>query len=88
MPYTSKISTYNPSKNKFLFFDGSTLSTRQVKEYYLFGAPMPGRKFTSSSTYRYGFNGKENDKETVGTGEGTQDCGIPSASISSIGLYE
>ena len=37
---------------------------------------MPGRQFVSSSTYRYGFNGKENDKETVGTGGGTQDYGM------------
>ena len=37
---------------------------------------MPGRKFTSSSNYRYGFNGKENDPEVVGTGEGTQDYGM------------
>ena len=37
---------------------------------------MPGRQFVSSSTYRYGFNGKENDKETVGTGNGTQDYGM------------
>ncbi len=26
--------------------------------------------------YRYGFNGKENDPETVGTGQGTQDYGM------------
>lgn len=26
--------------------------------------------------YRYGFNGKENDRETVGTGSGTQDYGM------------
>lgn len=32
---------------------------------------MPGRNYTSTS-YTYGFNGKENDKETVGTGEGTR----------------
>jgi RHS repeat-associated protein len=38
--------------------------------------PLPGRKYTSSSSYRYGFNEKENDKETVGTGEGTQDYGM------------
>ena len=37
---------------------------------------MPGRQFFSSSTYRYGFNGKENDKETVGTNNGTQDYGM------------
>lgn len=36
---------------------------------------MPGRQF-SSNTYRYGFNGKENDNETVGTGQGTQDYGL------------
>jgi RHS repeat-associated protein len=37
---------------------------------------MPGRNYQSSTAYRYGFNGKENDKETVGTGEGTQDYGL------------
>ena len=37
---------------------------------------MPNRKYQSSSAYRYGFNGKENDNETVGTGEGTQDYGM------------
>ncbi len=34
---------------------------------------MPGRKFTSGSEYRYGFNGKENDKDA---GEGVQDYGM------------
>jgi RHS repeat-associated protein len=35
---------------------------------------MPGRKYTApSSTYRYGFNGKENDKDA---GEGIQDYGM------------
>jgi RHS repeat-associated protein len=29
-----------------------------------------------TSSYRYGFNGKENDRETVSTGEGTQDYGM------------
>jgi RHS repeat-associated protein len=37
---------------------------------------MPGRSYQSSNGYRYGFNGKENDKETVGTGDGTQDYGM------------
>jgi RHS repeat-associated protein len=36
---------------------------------------LQGRKYTGSSSYRYGFNGKENDPETVGTGQGTQDYG-------------
>jgi RHS repeat-associated protein len=38
--------------------------------------PMPGRKYQASNRYRYGFNGKENDPETVGTGSGTQDYGM------------
>lgn len=46
-------------------------------DYYAFGSKMPGRKFNSSANkYRYGFNGKENDNETVGTDEGTQDYGM------------
>ena len=44
--------------------------------YGTFGSPIPGRKFQSSTSYRYGFNGKENDKETVGTDGGTQDYGM------------
>lgn len=44
-------------------------------DYSAFGAPMPGRQYSSTS-YRYGFNGKENDLETVGTGEGWQDYGM------------
>lgn len=46
----------------------SVLTT--VTDYYAFGATMPGRNFTSAS-YRYGFNGKENDPES-----GTQDYGL------------
>jgi RHS repeat-associated protein len=37
---------------------------------------MPGRNYINGSSYRYGFNGKENDNETVGTGSGTQDYGM------------
>lgn len=36
-------------------------------DYYAFGAPMPGRQFNNGS-YRYGFNGKENDNEVKGNG--------------------
>ncbi len=36
-----------------------------------FGSTMPGRNYQSSSSYRYGFNGKENDLES-----GTQDYGM------------
>jgi len=38
--------------------------------------PMPGRSYQSSNSYRYGYNGKENDPETIGTGSGTQDYGM------------
>lgn len=36
---------------------------------------MPGRKYSASSLYRYGFNGKENDNEVKGEGN-QQDCGM------------
>ena len=40
-----------------------------ANDYYPFGMQMPGRNFTSSSSsYRYGFNGKENDNEVNGDG--------------------
>jgi RHS repeat-associated protein len=35
--------------------------------YEPFGALLPGRNYSSSS-YRFGFNGKENDNEIIGTG--------------------
>ena len=41
------------------------------QDYFCFGSPMPGRSFSSGS-YRYGFNGKELDKEF---GEGDYDFG-------------
>jgi RHS repeat-associated protein len=44
-------------------------------DYFAFGAPENGRVFNSAN-YRYGFNGKENDPESVGTGEGLQDYGM------------
>ena len=37
------------------------------RRYYSFGSPMPGRVFSSPS-YRYGFNGKEDDDEVKGEG--------------------
>ncbi|HNW70029.1 MAG TPA: RHS repeat-associated core domain-containing protein, partial [Bacteroidales bacterium] len=36
-------------------------------DYYPFGQEMPGRVYSPTS-YRYGFNGKENDNEVAGTG--------------------
>ncbi|WAC40112.1 RHS repeat domain-containing protein [Pedobacter sp. SL55] len=42
-----------------------------ANDYYAFGGQMPGRNFNLGGSYRYGFNGKENDNE-VGKGEGGQ----------------
>lgn len=44
-------------------------------DYYAFGAPMVGRTF-SAATYRYGFNGKENDDEVKGIEGSQQDYGM------------
>ena len=47
-----------------------------ANDYYPFGSLMPGRKYiASSSKYRYGFNGKENDNEVKGEGN-QQDYGL------------
>ena len=46
-----------------------------ANDYYPFGMLMPGRKFSSASQYRYGFNGKENDNEVKGEGN-QQDYGM------------
>lgn len=48
-----------------------------AQDYYAFGSVMPGREYalSSSSAYRYGFNGKENDNEVKGTGN-QQDYGM------------
>jgi RHS repeat-associated protein len=41
-----------------------------AQDYYPFGMMMLGRKYTATTTskYRYGFNGKENDNEVKGEG--------------------
>lgn len=41
---------------------------RSANDYYPFGMQMPGRAFSSSSSYRYSFNGKEKDNEINGDG--------------------
>jgi RHS repeat-associated protein len=44
----------------------------RVEDYYPFGMGMPGRRTNADTTgYRYGFNGKEDDRET-----GWQDYGM------------
>ena len=46
-----------------------------ANDYYPGGMTMPGRKYSSTSGYRYGFNGKENDNEIKGEGN-QQDYGM------------
>ena len=47
-----------------------------ANDYYPFGSQMPGRKFAqANSSYRYGFNGKENDNDVKGEGN-QQDYGM------------
>jgi len=42
-----------------------------ANDYYPFGSQQPGRSYTESGagSYRYGFNGKENDNEVKGVGD-------------------
>jgi RHS repeat-associated protein len=47
---------------------------KSATDYYPFGMQMVGRSY-SSSVYRYGFNGKENDNEVKGEGN-QQDYGM------------
>ncbi len=49
---------------------GVTADVLSARDYYAFGMGIPGRQ-ASSGEYRFGYNGKENDKET-----GTQDYGF------------
>lgn len=53
--------------------DEFTPEVKSYNDYYAFGQLMPGRQFNSGS-YRYGFNGKENDNEVKGVGN-EQDYG-------------
>ena len=54
--------------------DYYTADVVTASDYYPFGMQMPGRKYSQpNSNYRYGFNGKENDKDA---GEGIQDYGF------------
>ncbi|MEO7312767.1 MAG: RHS repeat-associated core domain-containing protein [Chitinophagaceae bacterium] len=43
------------------------------KHYHPYGMVLPGRKYSAGSQYRYGFNGKEDDKDIS---EGGQDYGM------------
>jgi len=52
--------------------DYYTADVVSAQDYYPFGMGIPGRKF-SSERYRYGYNGKENDKDI---NPGAQDYGM------------
>jgi len=46
-----------------------------ASDFYPFGSMIPGRIFNADGSYRYGFNGKENDNEVKGEGN-QQDYGF------------
>jgi RHS repeat-associated protein len=55
--------------------DYYTADVLTQNDYYPFGMMMPGRTFSATNGYRYGFNGKENDNEVKGEGN-QQDYGM------------
>ncbi|MDO3628862.1 AHH domain-containing protein [Mucilaginibacter sp. BT774] len=60
--------------------DGTTIDYYQpdvitAQEYYAFGSLMPDLTYAANNSYRYGFNGKENDNDVKGTGN-EQDYGM------------
>ena len=61
----------NTGNETVIGYEADVLS---AQDYYPFGMIMPDRSLSSSS-YRYGFNGKENDNDVKGTGN-QQDYGM------------
>jgi RHS repeat-associated protein len=55
-----------------IYFEADVVT---ANDYYPFGMTMPGRKYSAANSYRYGFNGKENDNEVKGEGN-QQDYGM------------
>jgi RHS repeat-associated protein len=45
-----------------------TADVKSAQDYYPFGMEMPGRTYTTSSDYNYGFNDKEKSDEINGSG--------------------
>jgi RHS repeat-associated protein len=66
-----KIAHYNANG----VIDYYTADVVTANDYYPGGMVMPGRKYSSTSSYRYGFNGKENDNEVKSEGN-QQDYGM------------
>jgi RHS repeat-associated protein len=60
-----KVGNDNNNDTIVNFYTADVVSSN---DYYPFGMVMPGRLFTGTTLYRYGFNGKESDNEIKGTG--------------------
>ena len=60
------------------FFNGEYWEAEviNVRDYYPFGMLMPERSYTVDASYRYGFNGKENDNDVKGVEGSQQDYGM------------
>ena len=60
------------------FFNGEYWEAEviNVRDYYPFGMLMPERSYTVDASYRYGFNGKENDNDVKGIEGSQQDYGF------------
>jgi RHS repeat-associated protein len=56
-------------------YDYYTADVANATDYYPFGMEMPNRTYSATNSYRYGFNGNENDNEVKGEGN-EQDYGM------------
>lgn len=74
--YTAGTRTHTQGSGSDNIVDSYTPDVLSNQDYYAFGAAMPGRGNPYGTSYRYGFNGKENDKEVVSSDNGTQDYGM------------
>jgi RHS repeat-associated protein len=61
-----QIAQASPNQTKVRYYKAIVIN---ANDYYPFGMQMPGRKFNrSTKRYRFGFNGKEADKQVNGEG--------------------
>lgn len=66
--------TYSATPSTATTVDWYTADVMSYSDYYAFGAPQTGR--AGGDSYRYGFNGKENDDEVKGVSGSHQDYGL------------
>ena len=59
------VAKLSPNQEEIDYYTADVIT---ANDYYPGGMQMPGRKFSTGSAYRYGFNGKENDNEVKGEG--------------------